>query len=301
MQRYEAACRAKRARGGGCISAVLMVSVSACAGTSGDEIQSSPTSANSASVSDGGGLSETESYLAEARTISLEAYAALPIEDDQVLWRTTQLLVEQCMEDGGFSYPVEPYPTGVGNLDTVGAYPDSDLVAAYGYLWVDHREIGVPPTPPAASITDPDFQERLGMCFIEADGRIGRDELEIALAPFYDAASEMSVSINLEPEVQESIARWVSCMSVRGYEVSDLRSAEDLASANGTAPMDSKFAVEVAVADFGCQEESELLESQRVARQRTVTEWIDAHPSALHDRDEAIENILDRCLELLND
>ena len=243
--------------------------------------------------------SEAEAYLAEARSVSLEALAALPIDEDRVLWRTTQALVERCMAEDGFSYPVEAYPGGVGNLDAIGRYPDADLVARYGYLWADHRTDGVPPQPPSAAIEDPQFQRQLGVCFSEADAAIGRADLEQALAPLYDAAAEMSVAVNSEPEVVQAIEEWIDCMSQRGYRVTDLRAAEDLASNGGTVSMTSPYAVEVAVADFECQRTVGLLEAQLSARRRLVANWIEANPTALRNRDDAVEVVVRRCLDLV--
>lgn len=201
----------------------------------------------------------------------------------------------------GYLYPVEQYPVGSGNLATIGTYPEAALVAEHGHLWADYRTTGLPPQPPAASIDDPNFQRQLGACFHEADAAIGRPDLERALAPFYEAAAAMSVSVNLEPDVAEAIDEWVDCMLQRGYPVTNLRSAEDLASNGGASSMTSKVAMDVAVADFACQRTVELIETLINARRRLVADWIDANPMALRDREDAIDLVIERCLVLVPD
>jgi hypothetical protein len=240
------------------------------------------------------------SELEELRSLSLEVYAALPIEDDRTLWVATQFLVDQCMSNDGYQYPIEPYPEGTGNLSQItDLYPDDALGAAYGYLWRDHATTNTPPVAPASQNPDPAFQTALGECVATAGHDIGRERLENAINVFYTAASDMSVAVNLEPETEAANDAWVTCMHDTGYNVTSQRAAEDLASNNGTTSLDSPTAVAVAVADFGCQRQVGLSEARLRARQRLVQEWLDANPSAITDRETAIQAVISTCLELV--
>lgn len=80
----------RRRRSVGALVACLTLSiVSACNGDAGGPIDGTrPPNAGSGTSSDSN-PSQAEDYLAYARAISLEAYAALPISDDQVVWQTT--------------------------------------------------------------------------------------------------------------------------------------------------------------------------------------------------------------------
>lgn len=232
--------------------------------------------------------------------MSLEVYAALPLEDDRVLWNTTQTLIERCMTSTGFDYPRESYPDGGANLSQVTAlYPDSALVAEYGYLWREHSLTAVPPIAPSATIDDVGFQTALTDCAFQAQKATGREHLDQVLDVFYSAASQMSVQVDLTDTVESVMKAWAGCMRDRGYQVTDPRSAEDLASGGGTLDLSEPSAVAVATADFACRQEVGLREAQLTARQQLVSDWLDANPSAIADRAAAIEAVIARCLTLV--
>lgn len=244
----------------------------------------------------------TEDQIRELRSLSLEVYAALPADADRTLWTATQSLLDECMGTAGFDYPVESYPDGSGNLAQVAElYPDDALVAVYGYAWRDHAAVPEPPVAPASESTDPAFQAALTDCSNTASDQLGREGLDTALAVFYNAAADMSVAVNLEPDVEAASQAWTSCMHDQGYDVADQRAAEDLAFNDGATAPDDPAAVAVAVADFGCQRQVGLREAQLSARKRLVQEWLDDNPSAITAREAAIDAVVTRSLQLVPD
>jgi len=293
---------ARRATQIGVITLVLMT-LESC-GSGPVARSSSPGSSSSQQVSStsppppstlGTSTSLTNTSYDTLKGYSLELFAAIPPDDDVVVWNATQKVIHDCMQQKGLEYQAEPYPSGgnVGFLDD--PYPPQDLLEAHGYIWAAASN----PTPSTApgSGGNPDQDQVLGDCYARANDALSRQDLSAKQQVFFDADSEIAGRIASLPAVIAATEQWTSCMKSAGFVAATPADAERLAQSTGS--LESPSAIAIAVQDFGCQRTAKLGELRITAKHQLVRAWLDAHPSAVSELRAATTAIVQRALSIL--
>lgn len=202
--------------------------------------------------------------------------------------RASEILIAGCMEEHGLDY-VMSQPVDAQSLATHNAALLAPLtleeVQTFGYAYSAHRIAGANGVE-AASVTDQtnpvSMDEYVGAtgCGEQTAARLGTINRNIVLGEFATAAASIRQRADSDPRVVETLDAWSACMAVSGYDVRYPEDAIGLAESM-EGGVESQPAIDVAVADFSCNNESGYRDARDLARSELSAQWLEQHPGAV--------------------
>ena len=274
---------------------VAATMVGACSRSHASSVVASPLTAQSPASTPRSTTSPTTQVLSNStfedlRQYSLELYAAIPPEEDVVVWRATQTLIAECMRLRGFKYVEEPYPEGGNATYLDDPYPPFELLAAHGYLW---QQYAIPqPAPGGSSGANPDQDPVLGGCYRQASDGLSRVDLAKKQQVFFDADADINSRLATDPRVVTATQDWSACMRSAGLDTQQPSDAFRLAESSGN--LESSASIAIAVRDMHCQQQVHLGELRRDVKREMVVGWLEAQPTAISELNAAVDELVRR-------
>lgn len=289
----------------------LVLGLGACGSASptsaSEATASSPAAAPSAPVVKGAAQAISDPGLTQGLVLPLEAYME-SFPEQSAIARAQVKLVEGCMATFGFTYappaPGVPLSNDDANMNRRYGVSDADEAAQYGYHLPNYAappvtsspvssaedlvltgHTGNTASPSAAASTYHGVQIPHNGCIGSSTAKLG-GVLNTALPDQLDSTS-LSQS-QAEPVVQTALHAWSACMKSKGYTVDTPFNAPALAaSSNGRSPTSQE--IEVAVADVGCKQQTNLVNTWFTAESAVQDQQVEHNQLALNQLRQQID------------
>ena len=241
---------------------------------------------------------EGESPAIDSRFDDLNLFAdSLRESSDRTVWAAREKALTSCLEGVGIRYEASAYPGGPVSHSRL-AVPNLGSVRAFGYDWataISATKSFTPTTVPDSAIVPRDT------CNLRVLSELGEDSVNRLRDTIDQANQALSAKVLASPIYIDTLQRWADCMTSAGYRYqTPAMAAQAGAWMRGTGDRPAQEAIDIAVADYGCQRDVQLDQVLHDGFADGVADWVSANTATIDKYESAVRAMVAKAEAILS-